>query len=131
MVKAYLRYELAGSWGVLCSNSNLTYDRTGRWLVTSSLENVSLWNPKQGTLVSRAACAGGSAGAAGQGAAGRERWSGAGHCVAGGALPCKRKPAAAPPDWPSPPSGSASCSRPALVGAGSGLCPPHSRSYQG
>ncbi len=52
MVKAYLRYELTSSWGVLCSNSNVTYDRSGKYLITSSLENVSLWNPKQGMLVS-------------------------------------------------------------------------------
>ena len=52
MVKAYLRYELTSSWGVICSNSNVTYDISGKYLITSSLENVSLWNPKQGVLVS-------------------------------------------------------------------------------
>lgn len=51
MVKAYLRYELTSSWGVICSNSNVTYDRSGKYLITSSLENVSLWNPRQGVLV--------------------------------------------------------------------------------
>jgi U3 small nucleolar RNA-associated protein 12 len=51
MVKAYLRYELTSSWGVICSNSNVVYDRSGKYLITSSLENVSLWNPKQGVLV--------------------------------------------------------------------------------
>lgn len=51
MVKAYLRYELSSSWGVICSNSNVTYDRSGKLLITSSLENVSIWNPKQGVLV--------------------------------------------------------------------------------
>lgn len=52
MVKAYLRYELASSWGVLCSNANIVFDRSGKYLITSALENVALWNPKQGTLVS-------------------------------------------------------------------------------
>lgn len=51
-MKAYLRYELTSSWGVVCSNSNVVYDRSGRYLITSSLENVSLWNVKQGLLVS-------------------------------------------------------------------------------
>ena len=53
MVKAYLRYELAGSWGVIASaNCNVCYDRKGRHLLTASLENVSVWNVKQAALVS-------------------------------------------------------------------------------
>ena len=51
MVKAYLRYELSSSWGVVCSNSNIIYDRSGKYLITAALENVTLWNPKQGILV--------------------------------------------------------------------------------
>lgn len=53
MVKAYLRYELAGSWGVIASGrSNVCYDRSGKHLLTASLENVSVWNVKQAALVS-------------------------------------------------------------------------------
>ena len=53
MVRAYLRYELAGSWGVITSgNSNVCYDHSGKFLLTASLENVSVWNVKQAVLVS-------------------------------------------------------------------------------
>jgi len=51
MVQAYLRYEQAASFGVICSNSNVVYDRTGRLLITAALENIAIWNIKQGTLV--------------------------------------------------------------------------------
>lgn len=51
MVKAYLRYELAGSWGVINSpGCNVCYDRSGRHLLTASLENVSVWNIKQAVV---------------------------------------------------------------------------------
>ena len=53
MVKAYLRYELSQSWGVIASNANVCYDHSGSFLLTASLENVSVWNLKQGKLVSR------------------------------------------------------------------------------
>ena len=54
MVKAYLRYELAGSWGVISSPaSNCVFDRSGRHLLTGALENVAVWNLKQAALVSR------------------------------------------------------------------------------
>jgi U3 small nucleolar RNA-associated protein 12 len=53
MVKAYLRYELAGSWGVIASaNCNVCYDRSGKHLLSAALENVSVWNVKQAVLVS-------------------------------------------------------------------------------
>lgn len=53
MVKAYLRYELAGSWGVIASPaSNTVFDRSGRHLLTGALENVAVWNLKQASLVS-------------------------------------------------------------------------------
>lgn len=53
MVKAYLRYELAGSWGVIASPaSNTVFDRSGRHLLTGALENVAVWNLKQAALVS-------------------------------------------------------------------------------
>mmetsp|Transcript_32735 Transcript_32735/g.72312 ORF Transcript_32735/g.72312 Transcript_32735/m.72312 type:complete len:987 (-) Transcript_32735:326-3286(-) len=51
MVKAYLRYEFAAAYGVITSNSNPVYDASGTQLLTSSLENISLWNLKQGSLV--------------------------------------------------------------------------------
>ena len=51
MVKAYLRYDLANTFGVVASNSNVVYDHTGKLAITASLENVCLWNVKQGTLV--------------------------------------------------------------------------------
>ena len=52
MVKAYLRYELAGSWGVITSPaSNCVFDRSGRHLLTGALENVAVWNLKQAALV--------------------------------------------------------------------------------
>lgn len=51
-VKAYLRYELAGTWGVVASsNCNVVYDRGGRYLLTGALENVAVWNVKQAALV--------------------------------------------------------------------------------
>lgn len=54
MVKAYLCYELAGSWGVISSPaSNCVFDRSGRHLLTGALENVAVWNLKQAALVSR------------------------------------------------------------------------------
>ena len=51
MVKAYLRYEFTGAFGVISSNASPVYDASGKNLFTGSLENVSLWNIKQGNLV--------------------------------------------------------------------------------
>lgn len=51
MVKAYLRYDFAAAFGVVTSSSNPEFDASGRQLISSSLENVSVWNIKQGTLV--------------------------------------------------------------------------------
>ena len=51
MVKAYLRYDLASTFGVVASNSNVVYDHTGKLMITASLENIAIWNVKQGTLV--------------------------------------------------------------------------------
>ncbi|KAL3161937.1 hypothetical protein ABBQ38_009019 [Trebouxia sp. C0009 RCD-2024] len=51
MVKAYLRYDLANTFGVVASNSNVVYDHTGKLAITACLENICLWNVKQGTLV--------------------------------------------------------------------------------
>lgn len=52
MVKAYLRYELSSTFGVVTSNSALLHDTTGKLVVTAALENVAIWNLRQGTLVS-------------------------------------------------------------------------------
>jgi U3 small nucleolar RNA-associated protein 12 len=52
MVKAYLRYELTSSWGVITSHgSNVAYDHTGKYFITAALENVSIWNVKTAVLV--------------------------------------------------------------------------------
>ncbi|KAL4458578.1 hypothetical protein ABPG75_013443 [Micractinium tetrahymenae] len=52
MVKAYLRYELTGSWGVIASATcNICYDRSGKHLLAGALENVAVWNVKQAALV--------------------------------------------------------------------------------
>lgn len=51
MVKAYLRYDLASTFGVVASNSNVVYDHSGKLIITASLENITVWNVKQGTLV--------------------------------------------------------------------------------
>eukprot|EP00955_Chlamydomonas_euryale_P069092 360328-Chlamydomonas_euryale.AAC.17 len=51
MVKAYLRYDAAGTFGVVTSGCSPEFDATGKQLFTASLENVSVWNVKQGSLV--------------------------------------------------------------------------------
>ena len=56
MVKAYLRYDLASTFGVVASNSNVVYDHTGKLIITASLENICVWNVKQGTLVCTMCC---------------------------------------------------------------------------
>ena len=53
MVKAYLRYDLASTFGVVASNSNIVHDHTGKLVITAALEDVNIWNVKQGTLVSK------------------------------------------------------------------------------
>lgn len=51
MVKAYLRYELGSTFGVVTSNSAVVYDQSGKFIVTAALENVAVWNARQATLV--------------------------------------------------------------------------------
>jgi hypothetical protein len=51
MVKAYLRYDFASSYGVVTSAANPEFDASGKRLISSSLENLSIWNIKQGELV--------------------------------------------------------------------------------
>lgn len=48
MVKAYLRYEAAGSWGVVASAGGVAFDDSGRLLATACLERVGVWSLKQG-----------------------------------------------------------------------------------
>lgn len=51
MVKAYLRYEHSGVFGVISSNSNVLYDASGKQVITGALENIAFWNIRQGTQV--------------------------------------------------------------------------------
>ena len=52
MVKAYLRYEPLANFGVIASTqSNITYDHTGKLAITPALEDVLLWDLKKGTQV--------------------------------------------------------------------------------
>ncbi|KAK9847198.1 hypothetical protein WJX84_005329, partial [Apatococcus fuscideae] len=53
MVKAYLRYELTETFGVVASNSNIAYDSTGTQVFTACLEGLAVWNVKQGSQVRR------------------------------------------------------------------------------
>ncbi|KAF8389466.1 hypothetical protein HHK36_026161 [Tetracentron sinense] len=49
MVKAYLRYEPAASFGVVVSvESNISYDSSGKHLLAPALENIGVWNVRQG-----------------------------------------------------------------------------------
>ena len=51
MVKAYLRYELSNTFGVINSNANVVYDYSGKLVVSAALENINVWNVRQGVLV--------------------------------------------------------------------------------
>lgn len=49
MVKAYLRYEPASSFGVVTSlDSNIAYDSTGKHVFAPALEKVGIWHVRQG-----------------------------------------------------------------------------------
>ncbi|KAI4300356.1 hypothetical protein L6164_033744 [Bauhinia variegata] len=49
MVKAYLRYEPAESFGVIVSvESNIAYDSSGKHLLAPALEKVGVWHVRQG-----------------------------------------------------------------------------------
>jgi len=49
MVKAYLRYEPAASFGVIASaDSNIAYDSSGRHLLSPALEKIGVWHVRQG-----------------------------------------------------------------------------------
>ncbi|GAB2264114.1 hypothetical protein Droror1_Dr00026248 [Drosera rotundifolia] len=56
MVKSYLRYEPAAAFGVIASvDSNITYDSTGRFLLSPALEKVGVWHVRQGICTKRLA----------------------------------------------------------------------------
>ncbi|KAG2406100.1 uncharacterized protein HKW66_Vig0053550 [Vigna angularis] len=49
MVKAYLRFEAAASFGVIASvDSNISYDSSGKNLLSPALEKIGVWNVRQG-----------------------------------------------------------------------------------
>lgn len=49
MVKAYLRYEPALSFGVIASvDCNIAYDSSGKFLLAAALEKVGVWHVRQG-----------------------------------------------------------------------------------
>ena len=52
MLKTYLRYQQARSFGVIAAPScNLVADRVGRLAVTGSLEDVVVWNVRRTSAV--------------------------------------------------------------------------------
>ncbi|RLN20712.1 hypothetical protein BBJ28_00021076 [Nothophytophthora sp. Chile5] len=52
MVKSYLRYERACSFGVIASlEGNVIYDATGRFALAPALQDVAVWNVRQGNKV--------------------------------------------------------------------------------
>jgi hypothetical protein len=51
MVKAYLRYEPAGTFGVISSGCNVLFDSSGRQLFSGALEGIATWSLRQGTQV--------------------------------------------------------------------------------
>ncbi|KAL5546056.1 hypothetical protein UlMin_005743 [Ulmus minor] len=49
MVKAYLRYDPAATFGVIVSfGSNITYDSSGKHLLAPALERIGVWHVRQG-----------------------------------------------------------------------------------
>ncbi|KAL5065667.1 hypothetical protein RYX36_027404 [Vicia faba] len=49
MVKLYLRYEPAASFGVIASvDSNISYDSSGKHLLSPALEKIGVWHVRQG-----------------------------------------------------------------------------------
>ncbi|CAM6097849.1 unnamed protein product [Calypogeia fissa] len=52
MVKAYLRYEEAAAFGVIVSpEANIDYDSSGKLLLAGALEQLVVWNVKQGRSI--------------------------------------------------------------------------------
>ncbi|KAI8582054.1 hypothetical protein K450DRAFT_228806 [Umbelopsis ramanniana AG] len=54
MVKAYLRYEPAQTFGVIASSqSNIIYDHEGKLAIAPALEEVVVWDIKKGTQIGK------------------------------------------------------------------------------
>jgi U3 small nucleolar RNA-associated protein 12 len=52
MVKSYLRYERASSFGVISSlEGNVLFDTSGRLAIAPALQDVTVWNVRQGNKV--------------------------------------------------------------------------------
>lgn len=52
MVKSYLRYEREGSFGVIAAlEGNVVYDQSGRFALAPALQDVVVWNLRQGNKV--------------------------------------------------------------------------------
>lgn len=52
MVKAYLRYEHKAVWGLVASlEPNVCFDYSGKLLIAGALENLMVWNVKQGRCI--------------------------------------------------------------------------------
>ncbi|UIZ24004.1 hypothetical protein KXD40_008169 [Peronospora effusa] len=52
MVKSYLRYERSCSFGVIASiEGNVIYDASGRFAIAPALQDVAVWNVRQGNKV--------------------------------------------------------------------------------
>ncbi|KAI8911921.1 WD40-repeat-containing domain protein [Powellomyces hirtus] len=52
MVKLYLRYRLAASFGVVASGAaNSVFDKDAKHAITPALEDVNIWDVRKGTLV--------------------------------------------------------------------------------
>lgn len=58
MVKAYLRFEQAGNFGLISAAGALAYSGQGQLLAAAALEDIALWNIKQGSLVRKLTAAG-------------------------------------------------------------------------
>ncbi len=57
MVHSYSRFEPAGAFGVIASpQCNIIYDFTGNIGVTGTLQSISLWNLRQGSLIGTLNC---------------------------------------------------------------------------
>lgn len=49
MVKSYLRFEPASSFGVIVSvDSNISYDSSGKHVLAPALEKIGVWHARQG-----------------------------------------------------------------------------------
>lgn len=52
MVKAYLRYEEAATFGLIVSpEANIDYSSSGKLLLAGALEQLVVWNVKQGRSI--------------------------------------------------------------------------------